>query len=239
MNAGYDKRSIEKKRKLEQQESRKANNSFREFARNWNNNIRDTEQDDIYFNIEIACGYADASDEKAKKKSRYENWKNVKQEFLLSITTGYESKPLFCPLCGNPIGEDEEISPDHKNPRAHGGADTVENLQATHKDCNFRRGSNKMKEINFYDSKLKANVERRIYQDISRTSWNITFRYYINTPLIGVHIRSKTNDGSFSSCEIFYDIEGKRLNRKTKPEYYNHNPANYGRNTHKRKRGGR
>ena len=48
----------------------------------------------------------------------------------------------ICPICGYslPDGVTGAVHVDHIVPRCQGGADTLDNLQATHADCNIRKG---------------------------------------------------------------------------------------------------
>ncbi|MCL1902744.1 MAG: HNH endonuclease, partial [Alphaproteobacteria bacterium] len=193
-----DRRNIKKTREFENRQNKQSNREFKDFKKNWNNGDHDLPGgDDFYVDIDFTLSAefqtefdAKMNKAKAKRKEEYENWKEVKREFLFQIELEYAFKPMFCPLCGELIHEGENISPDHIIPRAHKkkgeNLDTVENLQPSHEDCNFRRGSNQIKIIKFYDTKQKANIERYIYQDIHRTSWNVTFKYYQKTPTICV-----------------------------------------------------
>ena len=51
-----------------------------------------------------------------------------------------EANNYMCALCGEPTTlKDSNI--DHKIPKSKGGSNRIENLQATHKVCNFIKGS--------------------------------------------------------------------------------------------------
>jgi hypothetical protein len=46
-----------------------------------------------------------------------------------------------CGLCGDPIPEGDAIHIDHILPVAHGGTNTLSNLQTAHATCNLRKGA--------------------------------------------------------------------------------------------------
>jgi 5-methylcytosine-specific restriction endonuclease McrA len=51
-----------------------------------------------------------------------------------------EANNYMCALCGEPTTlKDSNI--DHKIPKSKGGSNRIENLQATHKACNFIKGN--------------------------------------------------------------------------------------------------
>lgn len=230
------RKEIGKSRKFKRHQKAAAmhDRSFREFKNAFNHGEIDlsidvSQNDSFYVDVKIVSESKKdiIIKQKAERKERYQKYKQVKSEWRAKIEVEYSSKPLFCPLCGSPITPNEKINPDHKIPRVHGGTDTLENLQATHVDCNVRRGSNKLYEKKFYDTRLKANVERCVYMDIHRTKWNVTIRHFENNPVVGVFVKTKTNSGHFEQKEIYYTIEGNRINRKSKQDYYNHSNAHY------------
>ena len=46
-----------------------------------------------------------------------------------------------CPCCKEPIIRQTDLSIDHIIPKAHGGADTIDNLQPMHRRCNCSKGA--------------------------------------------------------------------------------------------------
>lgn len=51
-----------------------------------------------------------------------------------------EANNYICALCGEPTTL-KESNIDHIIPKSKGGSDSIENLQATHKVCNFKKGN--------------------------------------------------------------------------------------------------
>lgn len=55
----------------------------------------------------------------------------------------YQRQEGLCAICARPLGRkyltSKWINLDHRRPRAHGGPDTVENLDLTHRPCNTRK----------------------------------------------------------------------------------------------------
>jgi CRISPR/Cas system Type II protein with McrA/HNH and RuvC-like nuclease domain len=56
----------------------------------------------------------------------------------------WEQQNFRCPLCQNSISPSallntKKATIDHIRPRSHGGDDSEENLQITHKRCNFEK----------------------------------------------------------------------------------------------------
>lgn len=53
----------------------------------------------------------------------------------------------ICPLCKKPFDDYRNIELDHIEPKGMGGArrdDHIDNLQATHRGCNFEKGSKRL-----------------------------------------------------------------------------------------------
>ena len=45
-----------------------------------------------------------------------------------------------CAICGKPPTPNDPLVADHRIPLAHGGTNTIDNLQPAHRSCNGRKG---------------------------------------------------------------------------------------------------
>lgn len=59
----------------------------------------------------------------------------------------------ICQLCGRPIDDRFDLTIDHKIPRANGGSDEDDNLQAAHRFCNELKGTTEFDMAKFLEEK--------------------------------------------------------------------------------------
>lgn len=52
----------------------------------------------------------------------------------------YENSRGLCGICGKPVSLNE-MTIDHIFPKSKGGTNSLDNLQASHKECNSKKGS--------------------------------------------------------------------------------------------------
>lgn len=108
-------------------------------------------------------------------RTRWANKYNISKEDIDKIIK--EGLGKKCPYCGKKVTT-ENMSLDHKNPRASGGGHSLENLHLIDNKCNKRKGKLSHEDykklwdlIRTFDKESQTYLKRKLSAQITNWSW--------------------------------------------------------------------